>query len=287
MSSRLPRLLLTFALLVGAFLSPLPHEWSAGWRSELLNRMHTPLMAVLCVMLGAFLSSLGKSKATAWLASACLALGVAVLIELVQPWFGRTASAEDFVWGAAGVAGGSAWNIAGMIPASRFRWMLNVLTAAVIATSPVVWLTKVMAARHEADRRFPELLGHANHHPAILWSVLPAKDALILERDEKQAASARMDALERDWSEFSGLEITGELLAESAVELGIRIDIADDTKTRVRAGTRLLPGMNHVQVSWPEGARPARVRQLVLFLAAGAPPARFRLHSVRLVMSGG
>jgi hypothetical protein len=160
------------AATLGCLLHPLPHEWSAGWRGECLNRMHAPLMGVACI-------ALASGRSSGWLNSLRVALGAilaAALMEWVQPWFGRTASMQDFGWGVAGVLGGTLWNLAKTMPGRVRRGFLTLLASLFVLAPPGAWLAEVGRAIWQAHASFPELLGPHGKRLSLFWAVQPNKE---------------------------------------------------------------------------------------------------------------
>ena len=254
----MPRLLIALTLLLAALLVPLPHAWSIGWHGELLNRLHVPLFALFGLVLPA---------RRAW-----IAIVIAAIAELVQPWFGRSASFIDFAWGVLGITAAMLWHARGLWP----RWIAVLVT---IAPS-LVWLAQVHLARNNAEKLFPVLLDQA---PSLLWVPSPGveltKEDFILHR----GTSVRIEVLEPDWNAFEALELHATLESPAPLELGIRLDIGAGLPNRVQAGVTLQPGSNHVRVPWPPNARLSPVKQLVLFLGTSGPDVLLRLSEVRLL----
>jgi len=256
------------ALLATVVLCPLPAGWSGGWRGELLNRMHAPLMAGFGLLAGICLGSRRQAV--------LLSLVAAVLIELVQPWFGRTASWGDLGWGMIGVLFVMIWQY------GRLAWLAMLVALA----PPVSWWMQLTLARQEAVRHFPVLLKPES--AGLFWHVSPTfsgnEDKIVVERNNEQPASARLEVMKQDWSAFSGLELEGELEGAADLPLGVRLDMTD--ASRIRMGAEMKPGENHLRILWPEGTRPVGVKQLVLFIEAGTLPAKLRILSLRLIKEG-
>lgn len=266
------------------FMLPLPHGWSAGWRGELTNRAHAPLMG-LCLLLFASLLRRPLLAIPPLALATAAALLMAALVEGVQPWFGRTASLEDFLWGVAGIFGGLAWSCAS--PALP-RLLMRLLGLACMLGPPLLWWGQMALIQAEATRQLPVLLDESRPHQHPLWSIdtlhpLQEPQPLILERDATHPASIHLDALERDWGSYAGLEISGTLQADAAVEIGVRVDLDDGPANRLRAGGWMQPGTSQIQVLWPMGAATPQVHQLVVFLAAHPAHARLQLHQLRLL----
>jgi hypothetical protein len=299
-SSSLKRLsqrsLVLSTLLVGmgvVVLLPLPEGWSAGWRAECLNRMHVPMMGIFCVVLeGLFRTAAGRNKRSV-LSAALSASLLAALVEIVQPWFHRTADIGDFMWGLAGIAAGTLWNSTEMFHSIWLRIIIRILALVGILSPPLGWVAQVMTARLAADRRFPVLTDFTGERGGFFWTLEPAEDSyiqqikrhgqMILERTPQKAASAHLDTLDRDWTSFDRLEIDGTLEASAAVEVGLRLDLNSATGPRLRAGAWMQPGHHRIQIQWPSSNPPQNVHQLVVFLAAGEPAASLQIHQLRLV----
>lgn len=291
----LPSLILS-SLLVGiglAFMLPLPEGWNAGWRAEFLNRMHVPMMGICCVVLEVlFRTSTARNKHSLLSAalSSCL---LAALVEVIQPWFHRTADIGDLIWGLAGITVGTLWNIAVMFHSSLPRAIIRVLAMVSLLSPPLGWAAQVMMASQAADRQFPVLTNFTEHLGGFFWSMEPAEDSysqqikrhgqMILERTSQKAASAHLDTLDRNWTHFDRLEIDGTLEASKAVEVGLRLDLNSSTGPRLRAGAWIKPGRHRIQIQWPSSDLPLHVHQLVVFLAAGEPAASLQIHQLRLV----
>lgn len=284
------------SLLVGiglAFMLPLPEGWNAGWRAEFLNRMHVPMMGVCCVGLEVLCRAIIRKNKCRLLSAALSASLLAALVEIVQPWFHRTADIGDFMWGMAGIGAATLWNSAAMFHSMWLRVIVRVLAMAGLLSPPLGWSAKVMMARQSAERRFPMLTDFTEELGGFFWSLEPAGDVysqqikrhgqMILERTSQKAASAHLDTLDRDWSSFDRLEIDGTLEASEAVEVGLRLDLNSAAGPRLRAGAWMKPGRHRIQIPWPSSDLPKHVRQLVLFLAAGEPAASLQIHQLRLV----
>jgi hypothetical protein len=220
--------------------------------------MHVPLFALFGMLL--------PSRA-AWIT--LLAAGA---VELVQPWFGRSASWSDFGWGVLGAATALLWH------ASRHPWRLIALAAAI--TPPAIWWVQIAKAQSEAQTQFPVLM---NGPASLLWELSPGAEhsegGLTLHGN----SSVRVEVPDPDWNAFQALEIEATLDAARPLELGIRLDIGAGLPNRVQAGATLRPGPNHLRVPWPENARLSPVKQIVLFLGPVDFEARLRLGKVGLL----
>lgn len=254
----MPRLLTALTLLLAALLLPLPHEWSAGWRSELLNRMHVPLFALLGILLPA---------RKAW-----ITLLIAGAVELVQPWVGRSASWADFGWGVLGAVTALIWH------AKSLPWRLIALVTAI--APPATWWVQIAKAQSEAQTQFPVLM---NGPASLLWVLSPGAEHSEAGLTLRGNSSVRVEVSNRDWNAFQALELEATLDAARPLELGIRLDIGAGLPNRVQAGAKLQPGPIHLRVPWPDNARLSPVKQIVLFLGEVDPEARLRMKKVRLL----
>ncbi len=284
------------SILVGfgvAFMLPLPEGWNAGWRAECLNRMHAPMMGISCVALAVLFRTRSGMKNRSLLLAALSACLLAALIEIIQPWFHRTADIGDFMWGLAGIVAATFWNSAAMFHAIWQRVCVRVLAMVGLLSPPLGWTAQVVLARQAADRRFPVLTNFTEHLGGFFWSMEPADDSysqqikrhgqMILQRTGQKAASAHLDALNRDWTHFDRLEIDGTLDSSEAVEVGLRLDLNSAAGPRIRAGAWMKPGHHQIQIQWPSSDLPLHAHQLVVFLAAGEPAASLKIHQLRLV----
>lgn len=275
------------AATLGVLMLPLPHEWSAGWRGECLNRMHAPLMGLACI-------ALASGRSSGWSKSLLTALGLILavaLMEWVQPWFGRTASMQDFGWGVAGVLGGTLWNLAKTMPRRIWRAFLTLLAALFMLAPPGAWLAEVSWAIWQAHASFPELLDPHGKRLCLFWTVQPSKEKetwnkkgqIVLLSQQARPATAHLNAQGIDWSSYKGLELHGELKADAAVEVGVRVDLDDEHQTKLRTSGWMSPHQKHLRITWPEGRPPGKVRQLVVFLAPETPVARLTLTRLFLI----
>lgn len=220
--------------------------------------MHVPLFALLGILLPA---------RKAW-----ITLLIAAVVELVQPWFGRSASWTDFGWGVLGAVTALIWH------AKSLPWRLIALVAAI--TPPAIWWVQVTKAQSEARTQFPVLM---NGPTSLLWVLSPGAEPSEAGLTLHANSSVRVEVLNPDWNAFEALEIEATLDAARPLELGIRLDIGAGLPNRVQAGATLQPGPNHLRVPWPENARLSPVKQLVLFLGPVDFEAGLRLGKVGLL----
>lgn len=252
-------------LLAGAMFFPLPHDWSVGWRGELLNRLHTPLFAVAAMLL-----LRGRQWKTFLVAAV-----VAALVEIIQPAFGRSSSMEDFIWGLIGISGAIAW---------QARLIFLRALALILAIAPPGMLAgRVIAAKMTAAGQFPVLFAATDQPDTILWQV----SRLAKETPEGfmlgRGSSVRLEVTKQDWSEWEALVLTGTVNDGPALELGIRLDLQPPQQGRVHLRTTFQPGRNRLHVPWPKKSPLPPVKQIVFFVSAGKSAASLTLNDIRLV----
>jgi hypothetical protein len=156
---------------------------------------------------------------------------------------------------------------------------------------PGAWLAEVGWANWQAHASFPELLDPHGKRLSLFWAVQPNKEQetlkkegqIVLRRQQGHPATAHLDALGKEWSGYTGLELHGELKADAAVEVGVRVDLDDAHQTKLRTSGWMSPHQKHLRITWPEGRPPGKVRQLVVFLAPETPAARLTLNRLFLI----
>lgn len=265
MTLRTLSLVPVLALLAAAMFMPLPQEWSSGWRGDLLDRLHTPLFALL---------GLALKHRRPWV-TFLLATSVAALIEYIQPSFGRSASLPDLGWGMIGATGAMLWQ-------NRHAWVK--VSALLLAVAPPGMLTgQVALARLTAVRQFPVLFAAAEHQNTILWQVSRRAQKTPEGFTLGRGSSIRLEITDKNWSRFEALELVGELKAPTPTGLGLRLDMESPSPNRIHLEAVFKPGPNRVRVPWPVRSKLSPVRQIVLFVSAGRTPASLRVQEIRLV----
>lgn len=270
-------------LIAWGLLMPLPPGWSAGWRGELLNRLHAPLACGLTLALAWQLPS--HRRFTALISTMATAV-ILTLAEMVQPWFGRTASWADLGWTLIGVMAGGIGLVARWKPRGwpRLAGMTFAFFAAL--APPGWWSWKVLEASMTAKQLLPALLPPQPATADFFWQPAPRSNTsarLVMGRNEGSAVAVRLDARNEDWSRYGGLEIEGDLQHSVPLEIGIRLDLDDAAQTRVRTSLMMQPGTGTARAWWPAGTQARHTRQLVLFLPVEAGAARLLLRKIRLV----
>ena len=187
-----------------------------------------------------------------------------------------------------GILGGGLWCAAGRHSHAALRTALWLLSLACALGPPLAWWSRISWVQRQARLLFPLLVDDSHLYLHPLWRLestpaLAHTAPLLLSRDSTHPASIHLDALERDWSGYAGLEITGTLTAKAAVEIGVRVDLAESPARRLRAGGWIQPGTSQIQIFWPPGSATPRVHQLVVFLDAGPSAAQLQIRQLRLI----
>lgn len=167
MSRRLWPLAAVGAILL-LFLLPAPEFVSAGVWNALGNASHVPLMAAIALLLFLRWGPAPDGRPARYGATALASTAVVFAIEIVQPLFGRSASAIDLVLGTLGVvtalSGVYAWRDGGAGP--RLLHALFTVTLFVSIGHPV-WM-EWKAANWRATS-FPSLGDFENEIELRLW----------------------------------------------------------------------------------------------------------------------
>jgi hypothetical protein len=129
---------------------PLPRSFEGGWRSTLQNLGHVPLFALLTV-------ALWPVCRRRWYPPALLALVLAALVEVVQPFVGRSGELEDFLLGAAGIGAAACALRALEGPRTRPRLALHGLAALALVAAPLLEAGPVLLDAAEGFLDFPTL----------------------------------------------------------------------------------------------------------------------------------
>ena len=140
----------TLAVAAMLLLLPVPKRFEAGWRSHLLDFGHVPLFAAITV-------ALWFACGRRWLLAAILALILAGLVELIQPFTGRSGNFPDFLRGGAGVLAATALLRGAAGPASRSYRLTHALFALALVAVPAAEVTPRLLDAAEAYLDFPVL----------------------------------------------------------------------------------------------------------------------------------
>jgi len=253
-----------------------------------------------------------RSKGWAVLISAILSVAMMVMVELLQPYVGRTASLADFMIGLLGViialTGVVVWR-------HMNRWMLRVVHL-VIAVVAVVWVVQPALDEWRAlwlrGQQFPLLGDFEDRLEKRLWKASGEVDGerTRISFSEKHtvsgASSLKIETVggtwsgvsyaagDQDWRDYRMLVIEAYNPGD-AFAINIRID--DGVKNFPQYGERyngqwqINAGANTLsiplaKISLEPRVRPLeleRIRKMILFVGKGETPLEFYLDNVRLV----
>jgi hypothetical protein len=165
---------------------PLPRAWEGGWRSELCDFGHVPLFAVLTL-------ALRRAVGGPWYRPVLVTLALAALVEIVQPFVGRTGSLADFLRGAAGALAAGALLRAAQGPARWLRLAGHGLAAAALVAYPVVEAGPGLldAALGIAD--FPTLADFRSDRQLLRWHCRQAELVRIADPDRPGSFAGRIE----------------------------------------------------------------------------------------------
>lgn len=252
-------------------LLPLPRDWRAGWRGELLDFGHVPLFAAFTLALWAWLRpSILKPVA--------IAVAVAGLAEVVQHFVGRTASWADWLNGSLGALA------AGAVLTAREsrRWhRLGWLAVAVVLVAWPVWeIAPTLRDAADGDRDFPTLAHFRTDRELRRWETRQAD--LVREPDPDRPGewcgrvtfrpgpedypSVVLKPVRRDFRDYRRLRV--EFAVEGGpLDLYFSVRGGPDESghtTHYQAGGRFGPGPHAARIDLPAAAPLAQPRPLDL-----------------------
>lgn len=143
-------------------LAPLPRAWEGGWRGQLLDLGHVPLFATLTL-------TLGREGGGRWHWPTLLALTLAALAEVAQPFLGRSGSVADFLRGAAGVLAAATLLRAARGPRTWPRLVGHGLAALALVALPVGLEAPKLLDAAEGLRDFPTLADFRADRRLLRW----------------------------------------------------------------------------------------------------------------------
>jgi hypothetical protein len=143
-------------------LAPVPFWWLGGWQGQLLDFGHVPLFAVLVLLLWA-----GTPRPHYRAVLATLALSV--VVEIIQPYFGRTRDVADVLRGALGTFCGTSIALAWESRGSRIRVATYLILAVLFPAWPIVEVTPYLLDTVEARQTFPVLATFSTEHEVRRW----------------------------------------------------------------------------------------------------------------------
>ena len=225
----------------GLLLAPIPPRLLGVWQAEFLDFGHVPLFAALVVALR---MGMGPPVRRPLL----VAVVLAGLAELVQPWFNRTADWMDFFRGTlgatAGAAGVRAWEL------RHQRWQSAAYLAAAVALTvwPVVEVVPYLADTVEGRRALPVLADFATDRQMRRWQRDQATIARIAG-DGKQGARVEFVPGPGTFSWVLLRPVTSDVRGYGRLNCAIRVlDEPVGLVVSVRTGRDGAKGSAHAQV---------------------------------------
>ena len=206
-------------------LVPLGNDYRALWYGEVTDALHVPLFAGLMLV-----ASWLCGPRHPWLAIG-LTAGFAAGAEVVQPWFGRSASWRDLAYGILGVA------MAGVWLQMSWRLAFRIAITVVLMAWPLSRTVPVTVDAVRAWRSFPILASFDGPFENRRWwlqgaTLMPTTSnaARLRFQPSHQGSSAILFPVVRDWSKFATLEFEFEFEGEPLLLL-----------VSIRDGKRLPP----------------------------------------------
>ena len=165
------------------------------WHKVLLDAAHGPIFAAVAVLLMLLQPPAVRPRRKAYVTAFLAALGLGIMIEILQSFAGRPGSLFDVMTDAAGILTGLAsWAVLAGAPADRRTWTLQSSwpVAIALAGATVIAWEPLQAARAYADRAvsFP--------------TIAQFRGSLDLAFIEPQGASAEIVELPDRWSRTAG-----------------------------------------------------------------------------------
>jgi hypothetical protein len=168
------------------------------WRKVLLDAAHGPIFAAVAVLLMLLQPPAVRTRRKAYVTAFLAALGLGIMIEILQSFAGRPGSLFDVMTDAAGILTGLAsWALlAGgpAAPAARRPWTLQSSwpVAIALAGATIIAWEPLQAARAYADRA------------ASFPTIAQFRESRDLAFTEPQGASAEVVELPDPWSRTAG-----------------------------------------------------------------------------------
>ena len=266
-------------------------------------RWHFPLFAMAAaVVLGLVMKgpALGGKEKKHERRDACLVavafVVVAGLVEMVQPFTGRSASMRDFLYGALGAVLGVWWLSRRGSWAGRERagFCLAAVASAIVVGWPIV-----LAGQHSRQLAgsFPKLLVEEPGVNGAFWKAEGGAEMRLLHLSKTGRSEAaiqvttpakqwsgvnfRPDAGASDWSGHQDLVLQVLTDSETPFELGLKIEDyeSSDHSSRFNHSIRLDRGRHEVRIAVGEIASKevdvARIKRLALFVSDDEPVRSF------------
>ena len=305
----------TLAILTLGFFWPVRLRVDVSFWGHVFDVSHIPLLGWLAAVLFYALPERVQPAVRRYALAFALAAGFAAAVEILQPYFGRTKSLDDFINGSIGAAlaliGIAAWQRTG-------RWLLRAGHAVSLA---VVMVVALWPAYEEwrglrwRQKHFPSLGDFENEEELKLWrpqggSVGHPTNASFTRAHASQGeqslrvvggagdwAGVNYSAGDKDWTPFRALALD-VFNPREAFTLFVRVDdngnctkLAD----RFERGIELTSGWNRLRVPTAEierGPKERRlnlksIRRVAVFTGDGEPQRFWFLDNVHLERRGG
>jgi hypothetical protein len=287
------------------------------WHEALLNAAHGPIFAAVAVLLLLMLRpASARPERKAYVVAFAIAVGLGILVEILQTLTNRPGSVMDALTNTAGAAAGLAsWRFVELRRAPALPRQLAAawtpLAIALAGVTFVAWppLQAARAYAHRAavfptivDFRGPEGLRFVTIEGSRAWiAALPApwaqeadERALLIRYDEQHVAAMRVLEPQANWRGYSivAMDITNP--AQRDLELTFRVfDAAHDWNHSDRLNLPLvIPPQTRTTIrvalaaveSAPQGRSMdlARIADVMLFGRKGQRPAELYLSRIWL-----
>jgi VanZ family protein len=296
-------------LLAGAFLPISESLTSSPVVQRCFDALHLPLFALAA---GAVLGVVLTCMAGTWdarkrrfisLVVAGGFVGIAGLVEVIQPMTGRSASWSDFFYGAIGAGLGVWWVSRRKLWSGHEKggFFLTALLALAVVGLPVF-----LASQHsrQLTESFPQLLveepagnlafwhGEGGAEMEVMPSATEQGGASSLRVATRPHASSgvnfRPNAGAADWSEYQHLVLQVFSVDEAPLTLGLKIEDfeSSDHSTRFNHSIPLSRGRHEVRIALgeisPEQLDLSRVKRLALFVSGNEPARSFVIEGAFL-----
>lgn len=271
---------------------------------------HFPLFALLALLIYWSPPAVGLKLEKRCAVAAGIAATFAILIELFQPWVGRTASSTDLINGLLGIAAAASGAYLWARKSPRVVRMLHAVLTLVVAVLLLLPAISEYRALHWRSTQFPLLAGFETELEMALWrgmTSLPSAPtslqrstehatdgsfALDIETRGGAYPGVRYSAGQLDWSGHDALVLDLFNPGESFV-LNIRIDDDGDCTLFAQRFNRripLEPGLQTLRIPTADIRQGPRERELnlqairsvYLFTGKHDAPRRFYVDHARL-----
>ena len=293
---------------LGLCLAPIGLQRETEFIQRLFDSLHVPLFAATTFALYRILRVARPAHSFNLAISAAIVAVAAILIETLQPFFGRSASLIDLRNGLFGVAVATGW--AALPPDCAFSTKL--LQA---FSSIAVFLYTLHPAYNEyrvnawRDAHLPLLADFEDEQELQLWRptggasielsaerALTGAHSLLVQTRSGDWSGVGLRGGDSAWSRYGALEIGVFNDSAASFTLGVRIDDARPSPNfseRFNRGIPLASGWNRLRIPIAEiaaGPKEKRldmdsIRRMVLFVAPEEPPRRLFIDGVKLVES--